>query len=310
MGSVVRSSEVRATLVVVTPARNEAPNIFDLVGSVTRQTRLPDRWIIVDDASTDGTWDLATKLCSDLSFASVIRLETDSERSFAAKVGAVDIGVQAGVTDDTQVLVNLDADAILPPDYFAAVMKAFEDEPKLGVFGGVVGWSTNGSEIHAIYGPSYHVPGPGQAIRMEAWNDVDGYWPLRFGGEDVAIYVAASMHGWTSRSDSNLLIELSRPTGSGGHQGSVRSMYERGMQDYDLGRSFWYESLKLTRWLLEAPIVLGATARACGFVMAAGRTVTGGRDRMVSQEFVRHVRHREREQVRSSVMSLRARWRR
>lgn len=305
LDSSVRSAQPRPTLVVVTPARNEAPNISELVRSVRQQTRLPDRWVIVDDTSTDCTADRAAELCADLPFVSIVQLHADSKRSFAAKVGAVHAGVDAGATSETEILINLDADAVLPPDYFASVLSAFEQDPKLGVFGGAVGWSANGERLRPVHGPTYHVPGPGQAIRMKAWNDVGGYWPLLFGGEDVAIYVAASMFGWTSRNDENLLIELRRPTGAGANQSATRSMYERGMQDYDLGRSFWFESLKLTRWLFEPPVFCGAAARASGFVIAAVH-----QRRTVSPDFVRHLRRREREQLRAAVFSLRDRRRR
>lgn len=147
--------------------------------------------------------------------------------------------------------------------------------------------------------PRYHVPGPGQAIRMKTWNDVNGYWPMHFGGEDVAIYIAAWMHGWTSRNDPNLLITLRRRTGAGGGQSPTRSMYERGMQDYDLGRSCWYEAARLTRRFLSAPVAVGAAARACGYLVAAVR-----RRRYVGPEFLQFLHEWEVQQLKAAIVSL------
>src|SRR5688572_1968889 len=41
--------------VIITPVRNEATFVGKTIQSVAAQTRLPLRWVIVDDGSTDGT---------------------------------------------------------------------------------------------------------------------------------------------------------------------------------------------------------------------------------------------------------------
>lgn len=282
-------------LVVVTPARNEADNLAALVRSVRQQTVAPLRWIIVDDSSTDGTAARATELCEGLAYVEVLRIRADEQRSFAAKVGAVHVGFEHGVGEDTEVFLNLDADATLPPDYFERVLDAFDSDATLGVFGGIVTWAGPGSSV-PIVAPRHHVPGPGQAIRVETWHDVGGYWPLVHGGEDVAIYFAAMMNSWTSRNDPDLLITLRRHTGAGGGQSATRSMYERGLQDYDLGRSWWFEVLKVGSWLTTSPYVIGSLARWTGYLRAAC-----SRDRFVDPDFVAFIRDWERQRVVSAI---------
>lgn len=279
-------------VLVVTPARNEADNLPELVASVRNQTRAPDRWVIVDDSSIDGTFDLARELCADLPFVEVHRIDGDTDRNFAAKVGAVHFGVDTGLDDSMGVIVNLDADATLPPDYLERVETAFAQTPRLGVFGGIVTWLGPDGPV-PLDGPRHHVPGPAQAIRVATWNEVGGYWPLRYGGEDVAIYIAASRHGWTSRSDPTLVTRLRRRTGGGDGQGTTRSMYERGLQDHDLGRSVWSQLVKAGLTLSTPPIPLPAFARLWGYARARATM-----PRTVDDAFVSLLRERERQRAR------------
>ena len=44
--------------VLITPARNEEAFIERTLQSVTAQTVLPERWVMIDDGSTDRTGDI------------------------------------------------------------------------------------------------------------------------------------------------------------------------------------------------------------------------------------------------------------
>jgi len=47
--------------VLITPARNEAAFIARTIQAVTNQTVLPEKWVIVNDGSTDETADIVTR---------------------------------------------------------------------------------------------------------------------------------------------------------------------------------------------------------------------------------------------------------
>ncbi len=49
-------------LLVVSPVHNEAPHIERVARALAAQRRPPDRWIVVDDASADGTFELLREL--------------------------------------------------------------------------------------------------------------------------------------------------------------------------------------------------------------------------------------------------------
>ncbi len=59
-------------LVLITPARNEASHIERTAAAVAAQTRRPDRWLVVDDGSTDATPALLRHLEAELPFLEVL----------------------------------------------------------------------------------------------------------------------------------------------------------------------------------------------------------------------------------------------
>ncbi len=52
--------------VVVTPARNEAAFIEKTIQTMVRQTVLPEKWVIVNDGSTDDDRKHCRKICREI----------------------------------------------------------------------------------------------------------------------------------------------------------------------------------------------------------------------------------------------------
>lgn len=60
-------------LLVISPVRNETDHLERVAAAVAAQERRPDRWLLVDDHSTDGTYELAERLAAELPFVTVLR---------------------------------------------------------------------------------------------------------------------------------------------------------------------------------------------------------------------------------------------
>ncbi|HEY4952011.1 MAG TPA: glycosyltransferase, partial [Verrucomicrobiae bacterium] len=54
--------------VLITPAHNEEAFIAQTLDSVTAQTQLPERWVIVDDGSTDRTAEIVAGYAQNFSW--------------------------------------------------------------------------------------------------------------------------------------------------------------------------------------------------------------------------------------------------
>ena len=102
------------SVAVVIPARNEAARLPLLLDSLLRQTRAPDRIVVVDDGSSDGTGTIAR------TFAGVEVVDAPPvPEGWTGKSWACDTGARAVAAD---VLVFLDADVVLADDALESVL--------------------------------------------------------------------------------------------------------------------------------------------------------------------------------------------
>src|SRR5438132_9327189 len=119
----------------ITPAHDEATFIEKTLTSVVAQTVLPDRWIIIDDGSTDNTSQIVERYMKGRPWIELVRLPTRVDRSFASKVHAFNTGFRRVRSLRFDVIGNLDADLSFEPDYLEFLMQKFSEDFKLGVAG-------------------------------------------------------------------------------------------------------------------------------------------------------------------------------
>ncbi len=150
--------------VMVTPARNEAELIEKTIASVISQTSLPLKWVIVDDASTDNTLEIIKRYAVQHPWIEVVQASAFRERSFAAKVGAFNLGFEKVKDLNYEVVVNIDADVSFPPDYCEFVLSKFKEDPSLGVAGTVFEEDGYSSDRNSFEGQR-HVAGGCQFFR-------------------------------------------------------------------------------------------------------------------------------------------------
>ncbi len=121
--------------VLITPAHNEEAYIEQTIRSVLSQTVRPSRWIVVDDASTDGTRQVVERYCASYPFIELLKIVRPPGRHFGNKVLAFKKGVVRLACLDYEQIGNLDADVSFEKDYFEFLMDKFADSPRLGVAG-------------------------------------------------------------------------------------------------------------------------------------------------------------------------------
>src|SRR6476646_8164261 len=80
--------------VLISPAHDEAPLIEQTIASVCAQTRLPLRWVIVDDGSTDETGEIADTYAARHPWIEAVHRPRHFDRSFASKAHAFNAGFE------------------------------------------------------------------------------------------------------------------------------------------------------------------------------------------------------------------------
>lgn len=126
-GGHAERQQPRVTAVI--PAHNEEVGIAQTIASLRRQTRPPQRILVAADNCTDGTVEIARALGVDV-------LETRGNT--AKKAGALNQGlalVLAALEPD-DVVLSMDADSQLSPDFIERGMRYFEAYRKRGGISG------------------------------------------------------------------------------------------------------------------------------------------------------------------------------
>ena len=253
----------RLRYVIVTPVRNESPHIEHTLKSVMAQTVLPTRWIIVDDGSTDGTSEIADSYAAGRNWITVIHR---ADRGYRAAGGGVMQAFYCGYAllgdEQWDFIVKLDGDISCEQDYFERCLKIFADDGQLGIGGGTVcRLQAGGLKVEAIGDPPFHVRGATKIYRRACWQRIS---PLVIGpGWDTIDEVKANLHGWTTRTFSEVVVVQHKPTGAA--DGSWRDSYKNGRGAYITGYHPLFMMAKCIRRALHRPFLVQSIGLFAGF---------------------------------------------
>jgi biofilm PGA synthesis N-glycosyltransferase PgaC len=266
--------------VVITPARNEARFIELTLKSVTNQTVLPRKWIIVSDGSTDGTDDIVKKYMARHPWIELVRMPERAERHFAGKVHAFNAGYAKVRDTENDVIVSLDADISFENDYFAFLLEKLSADEALGLVG---------TPFRELSGEAYdyrfvnieHVSGACQVFRRECFEAVGGYMPVKGGSIDHIAVITARMKGWKTRTFTAKSCLHHRAMGTAGRN-FLKSRFKLGMKDYSIGNHPMWEFFRTARQMTLPPVLTGGLALAAGYLWGVVRQVP----RLVSPDLI------------------------
>ncbi|MBI5591078.1 MAG: glycosyltransferase family 2 protein [Deltaproteobacteria bacterium] len=277
--------------VLITPVKDEEALIGETITSVVGQSLLPSQWVIVSDGSTDRTEEIVSKASSRHSWIRLICLPPRKERSFAAVVHATESGVRALTVSDYQYIGLLDSDVRFDPDYFKTMIQRFEENPRLGLGGGMVidiGLSKRHPPRNLL-----DVPGATQFYRRRCYEDIGGLIAVPEGGWDALTCVRARMLGYETRLFSDLVVDHLKPRNIC-NGGILERTCQLGMRDYALGYDPVFEFFKcMSRVFNEYPPVLASAAWLAGY-FAAGLT---RRKRFIPNDLLRFSQTEQRKRL-------------
>jgi hypothetical protein len=259
------SHQPQLSLLLITPARNEAKNLPRLIDTMVRQTYHPAQWLIVNDGSTDETESIVRPHLERHPWMQLLNLPKTRERSFAAKATCFMEGYRSA-RRDTDIVGNLDADVSFDADYLEFLVNRFAEDPKLGVAGTPFREPGYDSTKDSFEGEA-HVPGGCQLFRRECFEHIGGYKPSRIGVDWVAVTTARSL-GWRTRSFREKSFEHHRPLGTAG-RGKLGAAFFYGEKDYILGWHPLYEVARIGFQTLRDPLV--GSCIAAGYLSALVR---------------------------------------
>ncbi len=259
-------------IVVVVPFLNEEAYLDDLLSSLASQTRPPDRLVLVDDGSTDRSFEIASSFAATHGYVTVHRRPQraiDSDRlATAAELRAFQWAVdQLEVGWD--VVAKVDADLLLPPAVLATLEHEFDADANLGMAGPYIS-VTNPDGVHVRQRcPPNHVEGPTKFYRRECFEQIS---PLpQILGWDTLDEIRARMRGWRTAS-----VEIPggdpvhlRPMGS--HDGLLRAHWRWGLCAYGYGEHPLHVVLIGIQKAVDPPRILGGLGYVGGWAYGCAR---------------------------------------
>src|SRR3970282_2827968 len=132
---------------IVIPAHNEEAFISLTLQSLISQTHLPKKVVVVNDNSTDTTAEIVLAFAKENPFITLVNKTSSAIHLPGSKViQAFHKGFET-LDNDYDVIVKLDADLILPSNYFERISEIFERDPSIGMAGGFAYIEKNGAWV-------------------------------------------------------------------------------------------------------------------------------------------------------------------
>ncbi|MEZ5062962.1 MAG: glycosyltransferase family A protein [Solirubrobacterales bacterium] len=288
--------EDRHRILIVSPVYNEGRHLDRTARAVLAQERPPDRWVIVDDGSTDDTLEIARYWESEVDWITVLEAPQEvpagsDNLALARPVFAFNLGLEhAG--DDYDLIGKLDGDVELPPDWFSELVARFDDDPALGLAAGRLAEpGPRGWKLIPI--PATHIHGAVKLYRRECYERIGGVQSRL--GWDTIDETYARMRGFETVSYPDLVARHHRPWGSA--DGRLRGRARHGECAWILHYGAGWVTLRALKVARVSPYGLSGIAFLFGYLRAAARGVPQVED----EEFRRFVRRELRARMRQPL---------
>jgi glycosyltransferase involved in cell wall biosynthesis len=239
--------------VALTSGRNEERFIRRTVEGVLNQVPEPEAYVVVDDDSVDNT----KEILSGYQDVTVLRLDNPRHPTRGVNLAwALNAGVKRAteLVPGWDYLLKVDADSVLPPDYFSRLLHRFEEDPRLGVTSGTPYdekvWRGRASDGAKIY-------------RRACWDSIKHFVPCN--GFDTLALLQAKRYGWIVESFPEIKYTQLRTW----RRGNLNRWILSGRSRYYMGFPTWHTFLVALVYLTDRPWILGSTSMFLAHLMTA-----------------------------------------
>lgn len=218
---------------VIIPAHNEEAFMGVTLKSLVAQTVLPAKAVVVNDNSTDRTAEIVQDYANTYPWITLVNKQSDAVHMPGSKVIQAFNAGYATIDEGYEIIVKLDADLILPPDYFETILNEFKKDDKVGMAGGFAYIEKNGQWVIESLTDKDHIRGAFKAYRKELFMQMGGLRTAM--GWDTADELLAKFYGWKVVTVERLIVKHLKPTGANYNKAA---RYKQGEAFYTLGYGF------------------------------------------------------------------------
>ena len=249
--------------------------------------RPPLEWIIVDDCSTDGSVKVIEEAMCRFEWIKLVRVDEGSDWERGMKIARlVNIGLKSS-NIDWAFFSKIDADIVLPENYFEEIFKEFEDD-RLGIGSGNCFVKKSGKIITEKV-EREHTRGALKTYRRSCFSDIGGLKEID--GWDGIDNLTARFRGWETRNFPRVLAEHRRPTGS--KEVGLSEFISSGKKSYIMCYSWPYLIAKSVAMMFRRPFFIGGLCVFFGFVKSG----INGTKRLDDKDLINFIRREQRKNL-------------
>jgi len=254
----------KPTYLVISPGRNEAKFMRQTLDTVVAQTVRPDKWIIVDDGSTDDSPAILKEYEEKHDWIEVITRDNRGHRSVGpGVVDAFYTGLEAIDYKQFDYLCKLDLDLNLPNEYFEELIKRCEENPRVGTCSGKAYMKLDSGVLESEKISDEMSVGASKFLRVRCFDQIGGF--VRQVNWDGIDCHTARMYGWVAVSwdDPKLNFIHLRPMGSS-DKNIIKGRIRHGFGQHFMGGSIVYSFAAAVYRLHHRPLIIGGLANFWG----------------------------------------------
>jgi glycosyltransferase involved in cell wall biosynthesis len=218
---------------VIIPAHNEEAFISLTLQSLIEQTILPAKIVVVNDNSTDATATIVEAFAKNNPTITLANKTSEAIHLPGSKViQAFEKGLEC-IDDNYDIIVKLDADLILPSNYFEKIIHYFKFDNTIGMAGGFAYIEKEGHWILENLTDKDHIRGAFKAYRKACFKQIGGLKPAM--GWDTVDELLCKFYNWKVVTDQTLKVKHLKPTGANYNK---TARYKQVEAFYTLGYGF------------------------------------------------------------------------
>lgn len=253
---------------LISPCRNESRYMRETLDTVTTQSILPTKWVIVDDGSTDATPKILQEYAAKHAWIQIVTRKDRGHR--AVGPGVIDAfytGYEAIEPSDYTFLCKLDLDLRLPPRYFEILIERMQANERLATCSGKAYVMEGGQLQPERHGDDTSL-GMTKFYRTTCFQAIGGFVrEVMWDGIDNHL---CRMRGWVACSwdEPDLRFVHLRPMGSSQDSIYVGRM-RHGYGQYFMGTGLLFMAASALSRVNQKPYVVGSAAMLWGWIKAA-----------------------------------------
>lgn len=275
--------------VLISPCRDESDYMRQTLDSVAAQSVLPEKWVIIDDGSTDETPEILANYAKRHEWIEIVTRSNRGRR--AVGPGVIDAfyaGLDTINLDDFEYLCKLDLDLEIPSVYFERVMAQMQENPRLANYSGKAYLREKDGRLVSERLGDENAVGQIKFYRVSAFKEIGGF--VRQVSWDGIDGHMCRMNGWIARSEDRPELRFIHLRQMGSSQQSIWVGRLRwGFGKYYMGSALYYVMAVAFYRMFEKPYVIGGWGILWGYLKA----MLGKAARFENRKFRRYLRRFE-----------------